>query len=219
MVLYLLCFDLSEPPSKQQTQLQYWLSYLNSLLCAGHRILTTHAYSNWRVMLVGTKADIKQENSLEDGSYWENKFPIIPISSKIYHISAMHATQHAKQLQEEIKAKCKRILDTSTTNVPCSHRDLWDTLQSRPEFIITQDQIPTFHKRWENKALLEGALGYLHSIGEIVWFSKGRICLKPAIISQTLAKFVAPEAHKISGTVISTAGNKALLDLKLGNEG
>ena len=76
-----------------------------------------------------------------------------------------------------------------------------------------------FHKRWANEPVLKAALKYLHGIGEIVRFSEGRICLKPAHISQTLAKFVAPEEHKISDTVVSIRGNKALLDLKLSSKG
>ena len=76
MVLYLLCYDLSKPPSEQQAQLQYWLSYLNSLLCAGRHVPETHAYSDWRVMLVGTKADMKQQDSLSDPAYWEEMFPL-----------------------------------------------------------------------------------------------------------------------------------------------
>ena len=71
-------------------------------------------------------------------------------------------------------------------------------------------------KRWANERVLKDALEYLHAIGEIVRFSEGRICLKPAQISQTLAKFVAPDEHHIKGTVEATDGNKALLDLKLG---
>ena len=77
MVLYLLCFDLSKPPREQQAQLQYWLSYLNSLLCVGHRVPATHAYSDWRVLLVGTKADQKHPDSLKDPEYWELKYPFL----------------------------------------------------------------------------------------------------------------------------------------------
>jgi hypothetical protein len=61
--------------------------------------------------------------------------------------------------------------------------------------------------------VLNGALKFLHSIGEIVQFSEERICIKPASISQTLAKFVSPDEHKLSNTTISkVAGNGALLN-------
>ena len=80
MVLYLLCFDLSKPPREQQAQLQYWLSYLNSLLCVGHRVPATHAYSDWRVLLVGTKADQKHQDSFKDPEYWELKYPFYFLS-------------------------------------------------------------------------------------------------------------------------------------------
>jgi hypothetical protein len=89
MVLYLLCFDLSRPSSEQQAQLQYWLSYLNSILCSGKQIPNTHAYSSWRVLLVGTKADIEHQNSLKDTLHWQNEFSIIPISSTMYHVSGI----------------------------------------------------------------------------------------------------------------------------------
>ena len=85
--------------------------------------------------------------------------------------------------------------------------------------LINSQTFVIISQRWANEPVVKAALEYLHAIGNIVRFSEGRICLRPAQISQTLAKFVAPDEHKIDDTVVSIEGNKVLLDLKLSSKG
>lgn len=197
MVLYLICFDLGASAMEQNKQVEYWLGYLNSILCNTKAIPPTHATSKWRVILVGTRADLSPFDSAIDVSSYRTVYPVLPLYHMLFSISTKEGRNKYQlaELSETIHAECKRILDTHSSKVPCIYRDLLELLQSSPNHIINQNKIPNVHKRWTKESELEASLDYLHSVGEIVRFTEGRICIKPSMISQVLAKFIAPEDH------------------------
>jgi len=202
MVIYVICYDLSAEPREQHRQLNYWLCYLNSILCTSKPIPKTHASSKWKVFIVGTKADKKQPKSvdLDDIEKYRAQFPIIPIHHECYHISTIEGIQGIQgetldSLCKAIPSECKRILDTHSNRIPCVVQDLDEFLKLSPKLILHQRDIEQCHKRWEKDGVMEYPLDYLQSIGNIVRFSEGRICIKPQLISQVLAKFIAPDDH------------------------
>lgn len=199
MVLYTICYDLNSSSVEQNKQVQYWLSYLNSILCNAKPIPATHAAAKWRILLVGTRSDIASSPTpcIDIASY-RKAFPVLPIYHSLFAISTLKDKEqsHFGELCETIQSECRRILDTHSKQVPCTHKDLLELLQSSPHHIIKENEIPKLHKRWgKDKNTLEASLDHLHSIGEIVRFTEGRVCTKPSIISQILAKFIAPEDH------------------------
>ncbi len=49
MVLYIVCFDVSEPVEQQTEQISYWLEFLNSAL----PLPTTVSDTKWSIILAG----------------------------------------------------------------------------------------------------------------------------------------------------------------------
>lgn len=198
MVLYTICFDLNAEPIEQLKQVEYWLSYLNSILCNAKPIPPTHATAKWRIILVGTRADLAESEPKTPANIdnYRKAYPVLPIYHELFTISTKNdGDEQLASLCEALKVECKRILDIHSAAVPCAHKDLLQLVQASPKHIIHESDIPKVQIRWDIENTLELSLDYLHSIGEVVRFTEGRVCIKPSIISQVLAKFIAPDDH------------------------
>lgn len=202
MVLYLVCFDLGVPIAEQMQQIEYWLSYLQSVLCINKSIPQSYIESKWKIMIVGTRADLQPAQSQiihkDTTSTYKQQFPDLPLFHDVFCISTNLRSSGGYQLQDlsaEIHRECLHILNNNNKKVPVSYSCLHEILQSSPEFIIRQSDIAAVCTMWSDEDDLEAALAFLQSIGKLVRFGSGKICIKPSMISQVLAKFVAPEEH------------------------
>lgn len=63
MALYIVCFDLAASLEDQYKQIQMWLQYLYSILC--NHSNTVSQESTWKVIIVGTRADLAQSTQFE----------------------------------------------------------------------------------------------------------------------------------------------------------
>lgn len=210
----MVCFDLSLPPSEQQKQIEYWLNYLNSILYHALRqfspssapTTTNHdVATKWKIIIVGTRADLNKHStsSSSTNGFVESlsfaNYPFLPVHNSIFHISTKKDTSFFASLAdlcETIKTECLQILEEHTKHVPCAFQDLRDALQSSSQHILHESDIANIQPRWANEPLLAPALDFLQSIGEIVQFGEGRICTKPLVISQVLAKFICSDEHR-----------------------
>lgn len=148
----------------------------------------------WKVIIAGTRADKQhpQTISLKSTQSFQQKFPSLPLTNQIFHFSALHNPKSVKALFEEIVNQCDSIMNSHTKLIPTYYAALNKNISSLGEKdpIINISSLP---KKWKDSPeMTQRALHHLHSIGEIVIFGKDRICTRPEIISNLLAKFISP---------------------------
>lgn len=127
-----------------------------------------------------------------------SKFPLLPIYQKLFYISSKQESPFftkLNHLSEILKTECLQILDNHTKQVPCAFRDLWSALQSSPHHILHESDISKIQPRWASDPQLEHALDFLQAIGYVIRFGEKKLCTKPIIISQVLAKFISSDEH------------------------
>lgn len=193
MVLYLVCFDLSAPINEQRKQIHTWLHYLHSLLSRETYEAVDLTTAKWRVLIVGTKADLQQEEGFTTTESWQKSFPEMPIFGDIISISTLVNDEKATHLHHIIQQECMKIMDNHSKLVPTAYRLVLQDIKeiNAVNNIIQESDIPKHNHSWKSD-LLSNALAYLHAIGQIVYFTGGRICTNPEVVPRIMAKINSP---------------------------
>lgn len=167
-----------------------WLTFLKS-----HLVLNgSQAHSKWRIVLVGTCADMQRQRCIVSADYWQNQFKDLPISYQIFPISVFSDFNSVWSLAKVIESECKYIMD-SHSMIPEYYCDLLNEIQKIPfKLALNESQVAKIdNKYWRDPNFHNEALDHLHAIGEIVRFGNGLICPKPSKISQ-----IIPEPSSLS---------------------
>lgn len=194
MVIYLVCFDLSQPEDKQMQQITFWLEYLNSTLTAARSTSTT-------VMIFGTRSDIKNPVSNISSSsirFWQNKFKNIPLyKSELFTISSLQVKDSVVHLLDAITTECHKIFDILSLKIPTSYIKLIDFLEQLPISGHLMS-VKAIHQRSSVSVGLDlqgvqMALRHLHHTGHVVMLDEDTVCTNPTIVPKIVAKFISPE--------------------------
>ncbi len=199
MVIYLVCFNLGDTRDKQQEQLFFWLQFLNSSVPSSN-----NDKRNWRVMIVGLKADLMGESifTSQSLSSWESLMSNLPIHQRLFCVSSLKSQEGVQELLSSIENVCSQIFLGHTILIPPSYRKLLHSLHSfdlsdycQNDLLVPYQQL---HELLEGEhnidlATFKHALQYLHAIGQIVFLqTSGLVCRTPTTIPKLLAKFVSP---------------------------
>jgi hypothetical protein len=204
MVVYLLCFDLSEPINKQHEQMEYWLNFINSALPLPNRHYQYDDTVKWVILPVGLKLDLQKSPGLQTHNIkaWANQFSHLPIFPQLFDVSLTKSDKSAVDLLKVIQQQCDQIFSTHTTLIPTSYHEILRDLKSLPSHpAIHQDEI---FSKYSHGLTSEGfivALQYLHAIGRIVVLKSGLVFPDSRVATQTAAKFISPEDVRINALV------------------
>jgi len=219
MVVYVLCFDLSQPIDAQRAQVQYWLDFLNSALSLPPVTSKYSGNSNWVIMLIGVKSDLQQipacslqQQHLET---WQQSFPRLPLFPNLFHVSSKSSTG-INDLLNTIESECIRIFSKHTTLIPASYcaiiKDL-KTIQGKSA--VHQNELFCKYSHGLTPEDFNVAMQYLHAIGRLVVLKKSKLIFPdPSIATQTAAKFVSPE--EVRARLLGTVGVEILAKEQVG---
>ncbi len=149
MVVYLVCFDLSETPAEQRSQILYWLQFLHSSipnLSQSHTTANNNSNNNnndstksnvidtstsdnrnWRVMIVGLKSDLMRETTFttETIQSWQSQMLNLPLFQQhLFRVSSLQVKQSVQDLLSSIELVCDQIFSKHTVLIPRSFRKL-----------------------------------------------------------------------------------------------
>jgi hypothetical protein len=183
MVVYVMCFDSSDPPVIQNQQIKYWLDFLQSTL-----VISPESQSKSSVVIVGTKSDncknLVPPDSIQS---WRVMWSQLPIHNQQFSVSA-HKNQGIHKFLNELERICNNIFDHHSLHIPQICKTLLEHFQSLPseQFIVPISQIPDMPQ-------FKTAIKYLHAIGQVILLKNDLICIKPHLIPKITAQFVSPK--------------------------
>ena len=129
MTAMLICFNLGTPLEVQMLQITFWLNYLSSSLT----LPPLSCAPKWSVILVGVRADEQQDFSLTQHTHlvstWKQKWPKIPIASKIFAVSSIKSPESVQTLLQFIEGECNHIFNKHTNQIPTSYQHFISKLQ------------------------------------------------------------------------------------------
>lgn len=147
--------------------------------------------------MAGTRSDLQKDGfDITDTKVWQKQFPEVPMVNNIISISTKQNQESARQLFSVIETECTKIMDAHCKITPSAYKELLKDIKSIPStnHIINLSDILAYNTKWQREeALLHRALRYLHAIGLIVFFTGDKVCTKPEVISQIMAKFISPQ--------------------------
>ena len=142
MVVYLVCYSLQVPASEQESQVGFWLQFLNSALPMTSQL----ASSKWKVMMVGLRSDEAHPSSnftKEDIGYWQQRFKRIPLyKDELFAISSKSSPGSVAHLLQAVESVCSTIFQAHCVRIPSSYRKMLEIIQSLPKeqhFSSTED--------------------------------------------------------------------------------
>lgn len=187
MTIYLLCYDLQQPPEDQLQQISYWLKYLNALLPGKS---TLQQSPSFRIFIVGLRADMCSDLQLSKDiihvATWRTTFPSLSIHDKSFFCSYKERSS-LELLANELDEQLKILFKTHAQQVPRLYKDL-------------ENFRFYFSDNWAN---------YLQSIGRAVFIANQRY--KPSDIASIFSKFVSPEAVRARLLLLDPATKVSVL--------
>jgi hypothetical protein len=205
MVVYLLCFDLSDTCETQYDQLAYWMDFLNSALPLPQGDNKYNKDAKWVILPVGLRSDLQQPEVLEqsDLDTLTASFPRLPIFPQLYYLSSVKSETSVAELKNSIEAQCERIFATHAVLIPTSYRDILRDLRDPSSSHTTQ--LGKLFKHDPHGLTFSDfcvAMEYLHAIGKIVLLKKkgeeeeaegGLVYSDANVASAIAASFVSPK--------------------------
>lgn len=195
-----MCFDLSDELQGQINQIKYWLDYLNSFFCINSE---TSQKSKWRVILVGTRADLSlQANSqplvaANPILQWQQTWASLPLHHEIIFTSQT-STSSIDYLLDVVKLTCKEIMSKFATQVPTGFVSILKVLQLHTQSGRPFIRVDKLDQLIPNNQHLQVGLQYLHAVGDIVMLPNGLICTDPSYVSQLMSNFISPESVQVT---------------------
>lgn len=205
MVLYLACFDLSQPLEEQVAQIVYWLDFLHSSLPLPPP--PTRPHSDWGILLVGLRADRRDPSlpqiQLAQIKIWKQMWPRLAIlNQQVFEISSITSEQSVVRLLNTVDNVCNNMLSNYAMEIPTLYRSMLDKIQQNPpptEYsLIKEDILYADHGNGIDKGVFTSILRYLHSIGSIIRLREGLICTDPQQVPKLAAHFVSPAQVRLA---------------------
>jgi hypothetical protein len=196
-VIYLICFDLSEPLENQCEQLGYWLNFLNSASQSNKYNDNT----NWVVLLVGLKQDKQADSTVQLNHLeaWTNQFPHLPIFPQLFYVSSTKLTKSVLGVKHAIEEHCDHIFSKHTALIPTSYKDLLLILLGLPsQTAIHQNDLFEKYSLDLTRQGFAVAIQYLHSIRRIVSLKSGHVFPNSNVAMLIAAKFVSPRDVRLA---------------------
>lgn len=207
MVVYIVCYSLEDDAKEQQSQLTFWLEFLNSALPLASKLSS----SKWKVMVVGLRSDSKHPTSeftADDIAYWQNRFTRLPLyKEELFAISSTKSRESVTHLLCSVEFVCASIFQAHCMMIPSSYRRVLERIQSLPK--EQHFYSPEGIHKMVTAATTEGsgdppfptldqpaflrAMRYFHAIGHVVLLDKNTVCINPTVIPKVAAKFISPE--------------------------
>jgi hypothetical protein len=215
-VVYLICFDLSEPFERQCEQVGFWLNFLNSALPLPPNKLKSDDMK-WVLLLVGLKQDQQTTSvvQLPHLEAWAKLFPRLPIVPRLFYTSSIASTESVVELKHAIEEHCDRIFSKHTAFIPVSYQKLLEDLRGlHSQSTIHCDLIFQKYSHGLTHEGLTVALQYLHAIGRIVLLKSGLVFPDPKVVTQITAKFVSPEY--VQASLLAKEGVQILNEKQIG---
>lgn len=205
MILYLVCFDLSQSLEGQVQQISYWLNFLHSSLPLPPPPVPSHA--NWGILLVGLCAD-KQDLSapqvqLHHITTWQGMWPRLSILNKqIFAVSSITSEESVRKLFNTVDKVCGDIFEVNAVEIPSLFRATLESIKSIPpssELVLTTEAaLHAEHASDVDEEIFSTMLQYFHSIGHIVCLRGGLVCTDPQSIPKLAASFISPEEIRMT---------------------
>ena len=212
MVVYFLCFDLSQPLSEQMAQASYWLDFLNSALPLPYGDSRYNENCHWCIMAVGLKSDLRATPSLQSQhlTAWLGKYSRLPIFPQLFVVSSMTSSESVQLLLQAASQECARLFSKHATMIPTTYRNLLRDIQhlAANEATISSETLFGRYPHGMTQQSFDTALRYFHSIGHIVLIKNDLVFTNPALAPQIASKFVSPA--EVSANLLKEEGVQIL---------
>lgn len=204
MILYLVCFDLSQPLQEQIDQITYWLDFLHSALPLPPSRAPPR--SDWGILLVGLRADkqhpLSSQIQFEHIKRWQGMWPRLAILNQgIFAVSSLTSDDSVRHLLGSVEELCGRMFTAHASAIPTIFRTTLERIQSNPPpselCLITESTLYADCGNEMDRGLFSSILQYLYAIGSIVQLKGGLVCTDPQRIPKLAAKFVSPDNVKL----------------------
>ena len=205
MVVYLVCYSLQVPANEQQSQVKFWLQFLNSALPMTSQL----ASSKWKVMMVGLRSDEAHPSSnftKQDIGYWQQRFKRLPLhKDELFAVSSKSSPASVAHLLQAVESVCSAIFQAHCVRIPSSYRKMLEIIQSLPkeqhfssiedirELVAARSAATTTPDTLHQSVFL-GAMKYFHATGHVVLLDKDTICIDPTVVPKVAANFISPES-------------------------
>ncbi len=111
LVIYLVCFDLSQPQAEQRKQIKYWLEFLHSSFPPLGTAQSNKQQETMKIFVVGTKSDqCKSSIPEESVASWKTIWGGLPITEKLFCISSS-TSEGIEELYKDVERECVKIFD------------------------------------------------------------------------------------------------------------
>lgn len=211
MIIYLVCFDLSQSEREQLDQISYWLRFLSSALPLD--LPSRPKFPNWSVMLAGLHSEPTEPAKTSSFrktaiTGWKNVHAKLPISHSdgLFSVN-LCSGESLKLMRSSLETECRRLFDENRTVVPTQFRRFWESIQksTEDEVFVSIAEIQERHADLVEDGKFDLAIRYLIALGLLIRIDDKFVCpsakVKLIFFCDSLLIFLFSVARSFCGAV------------------